>query len=116
MSDQLFIVAGTSQREGVTKVRFANDMTRVKNLVKGGHLNVDLLELPRAMTKAEIVAYMIKMDFAQGDAEKQAAINAEAKKRKVETVTKEVVKAPTKAKPKATAKTVDIKELDDAPF
>jgi len=81
---QLFTVAGTSTLpDGGTKVRFANDMTRVKVLVKGGHENIDLIELPKAMTKEDIVAYLIKIDFANGDADKAAAINAEASKRKV---------------------------------
>lgn len=81
---EMFNVAGTSKLPtGETKVRFANDMTRVKVLVKGGHTDIDLIELPKAMTKADIVAYLIKMDFADGNLEKAAAIQAEAAKRKV---------------------------------
>jgi hypothetical protein len=108
---QLFTVAGTSTLpEGGTKVRFANDMTRVKVLVKGGHTNIDLIELPNAMTKEDIVAYLIKIDFADGNADKLAAINAEASKRKVGEATPTVSKksnvkvtAKTKATPKAKA-------------
>jgi len=132
---QLFTVAGTSTLpEGGTKVRFANDMTRVKVLVKGGHSNIDLIELPNAMTKEDIVEYLIKIDFADGNADKQAAINAEAAKRKVgetTTVSKKSnvkVTAKTKAAPKAKAEKPakakivprpEIpfnKELEDAPF
>jgi hypothetical protein len=103
----LFTVAGTSTLpDGGTKVRFANDMTRVKVLVKGGHENIDLIELPKAMTKEDIVAYLIKIDFANGDADKLAAINAEAAKRKVGEATPKVSKkANVKVTPKATAKT-----------
>jgi len=131
---QLFTVAGTSTLpDGGTKVRFANDMTRVKVLVKGGHENIDLIELPKAMTKEDIVAYLIKIDFANGDADKAAAINAEAAKRKVgEAATKvskkanvavtkkATAKAPAKKEPKA--KVVPrpeipfAKDLEDAPF
>ena len=130
----LFSVAGTSKLpKGGTKVRYANDMTRVKVLVKGGHEDIDLIELPKAMTKEDIVAYLIKINFADGNAEKQAAINAEAVKRKVGdepakatkpakvAVTKKVaVKSKAKAEPKA--KIVPrpeipfAKDLEDAPF
>lgn len=130
----LFKVAGTSTLpKGGTKVRFANDMTRVKVLVKGGHENIDLIELPNAMTKEDIVAYLIKINFADGNAEKQAAINAEAVKRKVgETtapkatakkskvaVTKKVAvksKAEPKAKIVPRPEIPFKKELEDAPF
>ena len=127
-----FTVAGTSQRYGLTKVRFANDMTRVKVLVKGEHENIDLIQLPQAMSKEEVIAYLISIDFANGDAEKLAAINAEATKRKVgEAVVKATAKPASKVKvtPKVTktakepkAKIVPrpeipfSKELDDAPF
>jgi len=127
---QLFTVAGTSTLPvGGTKVRYANDMTRVKVLVKGGHENIDLIELPNAMTKEDIVAYLIKIDFADGNADKLAAINAEAVKRKVgEAVVPKATKAnvtvtpKTKVKAEPKAKVVPrpeipySKDLEDAPF
>ena len=134
---QLFTVAGTSSLpEGGTKVRFANDIMRVKVLVKGGHENVDLIELPKGMTKEEVVEYLIKIDFANGNADKQAAINAEASKRKIGVATAPKAKAKTKGNVKVVAKTKEpakVKaepkakvvprpaipydgELDDAPF
>ena len=57
-TSKTFKVVGTSNLNGKTKVRFANDMTRVKVLVKGGHTNVELFELPSAMTKDEAIAYV----------------------------------------------------------
>jgi|LauGreDrversion4_2_1035121.scaffolds.fasta_scaffold121157_7 hypothetical protein len=131
---QLFTVAGTSTLPvGGTKVRYANDMTRVKVLVKGGHENIDLIELPNAMTKEDIVAYLIKIDFADGNADKQAAINAEAVKRRVgeavaPTATKAKAKANVTVTPKVKAKAEPkrkvvprpeipySKDLEDAPF
>ena len=134
---QLFTVAGTSTLpEGGTKVRFANDIMRVKVLDKGGHTDIDLIELPKAMSKEDIVAYLIKIDFANGDKNKLAAINAEAAKRKVGEAPKAVAKtkgnvkvvAKTKAVPKAKAKAEPKAkvvprpaipfegELEDAPF
>lgn len=55
----MFTIAGVSTSDGQTKVRFANDMvTRIKTLVKGGHTNVELLELPNPMTKPEAVTFL----------------------------------------------------------
>lgn len=55
----MFTVAGVSTHRGVTKVRFANDMvSRVKMLVKAGHTNIDLYELPGELTKAEACDYL----------------------------------------------------------
>jgi hypothetical protein len=53
-----FKVIGKSNLNGKVKVRFANDMTRVKVLVKNGHTDVELHELPTAMTKDEGLAYV----------------------------------------------------------
>jgi hypothetical protein len=57
-TSKTFKVIGISTLNGKTKVRFANDLaTRIKNLVKNGHTNVDLFELPEAMTKEAGIAY-----------------------------------------------------------
>ena len=56
----MFSVAGVSTQNGVTKVRFANDLvSRYKLLSKGGHDPLELVELPRAMTKAEACQYLL---------------------------------------------------------
>lgn len=125
----MFTVAGTSKVFGKVKVRYANDMTRVKVLLKGGHEDIDLIELPNAMSKEDIVAYLIKIDFANGNAEKAEAINAEAAKRKVGAVAtsaKSNVKVTAKAAVKATAEPKKkivprpeipfAKDVEDAPF
>ena len=52
-----FTVAGHSVLNGVRKTRFANDMMRVKKLIDHGHTDVELQELPHAMTKDEIRAF-----------------------------------------------------------
>jgi hypothetical protein len=47
----MFKVTGISTLNGVTKVRFANDMvSRVKILNKDGHKDINLVELPNAIT------------------------------------------------------------------
>jgi hypothetical protein len=53
-----FKVIGKSNLNGKVKVRFANDRTRVKVLIKNGHTDVDLYELPEAMTKDAAIAYV----------------------------------------------------------
>jgi hypothetical protein len=106
---ETFKVAGTSKLpSGETKVRYANDMTRVKVLVKGGHTDIDLIDMPRAMTKDEIVAHLIKMDFADGNLEKQAAIQSEAAKRRVGVEAKPKATATPKAKAEPKAKNIKV--------
>lgn len=98
--ENLYKVVGTSKLPtGQTKVRYANDMTRVKVLIKGGHENIDLIELPRAMTKEEAVAFLMSIDFADGDMDKATAINAEATKRRVTVEAKTSTAVETQAEP-----------------
>ncbi len=75
-----FAVAGVSTLNGKTKIRFANDAMRVKILAKNGHSDVDLIELPREMTKAEIAAHMVEVGFGKGKPNVEAAIKDLAKK------------------------------------
>jgi hypothetical protein len=105
-----FTVAGTSTLKGVTKVRYANDIMRIKNLDKGGHTDIDLIELGRAMPKDEIAAYLQSINFANGDATKAEALAKEVAKRgpvqpaaTAATGVKVTPKVTTKAKAKATA-------------
>jgi len=80
MTDKLFSVAGVSTQAGKTKIRFANDVMRIKILTKNGHDGVNLADLPRAMTKAEIAEYLRATNFAKGNAAIEAAIAYVAKK------------------------------------
>lgn len=75
-----FSVAGVSTLEGKTKIRFANDAMRIKILAKNGHQDVELIDLPHAMTKAEIAQYLKATDFAAGRPEVEAAVAYLAKK------------------------------------
>lgn len=55
----MFKVTGVSTLDGITKVRFANDfVSRVKMLIKAGHDDIELMELPEAMSKANAVTYL----------------------------------------------------------
>jgi len=79
-TDKKFAVAGVSTHEGKTKVRFANDTMRVKILAKNGHQDVQLVDLPHEMTKAEIGAHMIATGFGKGNAAIEAAVAYVVKK------------------------------------
>jgi hypothetical protein len=71
----MFKVAGVSVFKGETKVRFANDLTRVKVLSKGGHKDIELMELPEAMDKPAVVTYL-KTTELYTDVRFTAAIDA----------------------------------------
>jgi hypothetical protein len=67
--ENLFTVAGTSNRQGEVKVRFANDLvSRIKALHRAGHADVNLVELPKPMTKLEALQYLQEQGITQGDA------------------------------------------------
>ena len=60
----MFKVTGISTLNGQTKVRFANDLvSRVKILVKSGHKDINLIELPTAMSKADCVKHLKTTDL-----------------------------------------------------
>lgn len=68
-SEKLYTVAGTATHNGVTKVRFANDLVaRIKILTKAGATDINLVELPRAMTKLEALQYLQTLGISEGDA------------------------------------------------
>jgi hypothetical protein len=79
-TDKKFAVAGVSTLEGKTKLRFANDTMRIKILAKNGHTNVELVELPSEMTKAEIVQHLKSVGFGSGNPAIEAAIKYAEKK------------------------------------
>ena len=82
-TDKLFTVAGTATQNGVTKARFANDMVaRVKILTKAGCTNINLVELPRPMTKLEALQHLQSIGITEGDAG-YAVANKLAEKTKV---------------------------------
>ena len=72
--DKLFKVGGVSKTKGQYKVRFAGDMTRVKILAKTDS-DINLLELPTAMTKPELVTFL-KTTELYANASYRAAIDA----------------------------------------
>ena len=120
-TDKTFKVAGISKLDGEYKVRFANDLMRIKVLAKHGHEDIRLAELDRAVTKLKAAKLILGMeDFA--DAAAQAVITEyledntpKAKAAPAKAPAKATkAKAPAKA-PKATKVTVPA-DAEDAPF
>ena len=119
-----FAVAGVSRCEkGNYRVRVANDFAgRIKILVRGGHTDVELRELPEPMTKGEVATWLkaselyAKPEFAAAIDEADAKYNA--------VVTVRVAREPKPAKSVKTLDSlvararavVDVSQVEDAPF
>lgn len=96
-TEKKFAVAGVSTQAGKTKVRFANDTMRVKILGKNGHTDVQLVDLPHEMTKAEIGAHMVATGFGSGNAAITAAVAYVVKKNPSATAAKVITTTAVKA-------------------
>ena len=103
--EKLFTVAGTATNpNGTTKARFANDLVaRIKILNKAGCTDINLMELPKAMTKLEALQFLTEQgvtgDAGYAVANKLAEKTKIAKKGEVKvkaTAVKSAVKAGTK--------------------
>jgi hypothetical protein len=83
-AEKLFTVAGTATNaDGTVKARFANDLVaRIKILNKAGCTDINLVELPRAMTKLEALQYIQETQTPAGDAG-YAVANKLAEKTKI---------------------------------
>jgi hypothetical protein len=81
--EKTFTVAGTATNaDGTVKARFANDLVaRIKILNKAGCTDINLMELPKAMTKLEALQY-IQSQGVTGDAG-YAVANKLAEKTKI---------------------------------
>lgn len=79
-TNKKFSVTGVSTLNGKTKIRWANDVMRIKILAKNGHENVELVELPHEMTKPEIVQHLKSIGFGAGNPATEAALKYAEKK------------------------------------
>ena len=114
MTEKTFTVAGTAKNsDGTVKARFANDLVaRIKILNKAGCTDINLVELPKAMTKLEALQYLTEQGITEGDAG-YAVANKLAEKAKL--AKKGEVKVQATKTPKAKAKsTVTAEELVEA--
>ena len=95
-TNKTFIVAGVSTLNGKTKLRFANDVMRIKILAKNGHEDIEMINLPSEMTKGEIAQHMLEIGFEADRPEVQEAIQYTLRKNPVAaTVTDAVQEAAT---------------------
>ena len=69
-TEKTFTVAGTATNaDGTVKVRFANDLVaRIKILNKNKCTSINLVELPRAMSKLEALQHLQTLGITAGDA------------------------------------------------
>ena len=83
-AEKLFTVAGTATNaDGTVKARFANDLVaRIKILNKASCTDINLVELPKAMTKLEALQYIQETQTPSGDAG-YAVANKLAEKTKI---------------------------------
>jgi hypothetical protein len=102
-AEKLFTVAGTARNaDGTVKARFANDLVaRIKILNKAGCTDINLVELPQAMTKLEALQYLTEQGITEGDAG-FAVANKLAEKTKVAKKGEVKVQASKGAKAKTT--------------
>jgi hypothetical protein len=104
-----FSHAGVSKQDGQFKVRFCNDALRTKVLQKNGHTDIDIVELKHPMTKPEIVAYLLSIDFDNGNAEVRSALEQALDKRSPKPAKAEKVAKAPKAKVKPTMESIAAK-------
>ena len=104
-TEKTFTVAGTAKNsDGTVKARFANDLVaRIKILNKAGCTDINLIELPRAMTKLEALQHLTEVGITEGDAgyavaNKLAEKAKVAKRGEVKVKATKVAKAPAKSK------------------
>ena len=113
-TDKTFKVAGISKLNGDYKVRFANDIMRIKVLAKSGHEDIRLAELDNPVSKLEAAMLISGMDeFSDVVAQATIAEYIEENTPKAK-VSKPVAKKATKT-PVAKTTKVDA-TLEDAPF
>jgi hypothetical protein len=52
-NEKTYAVAGYSVCKGIFKMRLAKDFDRIKTLIRTGHTEIEMFELPQAMTKLD---------------------------------------------------------------
>ena len=73
MTLNTYTVAGTSSLNGVTKVRFANDLVnRTKALIQNGHTDVVLIENADGLSKAAWCELLLNHEKFQSELQQSA--------------------------------------------
>jgi hypothetical protein len=116
-TDKTFTVAGVSKLNGDYKIRFANDVMRVKNLAKSGHEDIRLVELNTAMLKTDAAKFIQSLpEFEDADAQSAIAEYLAKHDRQPKVVVQKAVKAAVTTKPAKAAKVTAPADAEDAPF
>lgn len=117
-TDKTFTVAGVSKLKGDYKIRFANDVMRVKNLAKSGHEDIRLVELDEAMLKTDAAKFIQTLpEFEDVDAQTAISEYLARHDKQPKAEVKRAVKAPVTVKaPKVSDAKADIANMEDAPF
>lgn len=84
-----YLYAGVSTKDGETKARFTNMPTYFDTLVKGGHTNISLLELPEPMNKTDAINYLMGLQDWRTDNEARDALNHALNVQKLKATKKE---------------------------
>jgi len=114
-TDKTFSVAGISKLNGSYKIRFANDIMRIKVLAKSGHEDIRLADLEGEFSKMEAAKMLLTLeDFA--DATAQATITEYIEDNTPKTAAPKAKTAPVKAVAPKAPKAVKVVENEDAPF
>ena len=113
-TDKLFTVAGISKLNGEYKIRFANDIMRIKVLAKSGHEDIRLADLEASLTKMDAAKVILGLeDFADAIAQSTITEYIEENTPKAKAAP---VKAPAKAKATKAPAKVAVTEDENAPF
>jgi hypothetical protein len=115
-TEKTFKIVGISKHPELGyKVRFANDIMRIKNLAKSNHEDIRLAELDEATSKLDGARQILTMeDFADATAQSTITEYIEDNTPKAK-VSKPVAKA-TKTPANKVAKTAKVTEDEDTPF
>lgn len=111
-----FTHAGVSKLNGKFKARFCNDAMRGKVLEKNGHTSIDIVQLKHPMSKIDAIAYLLSINFDNGDVAVRAALEAalDARSDKSAALTPPANKVNKAAPKKATVDAVETADLEDA--
>lgn len=80
MSDsyKTFTVVGVSKQNGKFKVRYANNLNRMKVLAKNGHTDIAMIQLDEPTWPTDAVHQLLDMEFMKDNAEAWQAVQDEA--------------------------------------
>ena len=118
-TDKLFKVAGISKLNGDYKVRFANDIMRIKVLAKSGHEDIRLADLETSVSKMDAAKMILGMEeFSDSIAQSTILEYIEDNSPKAK-VSKPVATKATKTPAVKAAKTAKVTapaDAENAPF